>query len=299
MARLCELIATVPTGLEEGAADEFEETLGRKAEATRGKIKFEIVSLMELEQVSTRLTCSQLILVEVLYLLSKVDELRSIDNYCVVVKRFPEFCKEDVSARMRLQEDCSPNKLHCFFCFQVSVLQRLEQLPFDDGSCDWDTPLSVWQYYQEVVIGKSEEQAPQSHVPSDTQTISPTEPTDSKTNTSSPSTEAGDHSPHVITKQSTTRGKSVTFRVTCTRGGRKHSFSSMDAARSFGAGLARWFGWTVQLKNPKLEVLLTIMGDVMTVAIALNHESKYKRNITHFGPTTLRSTIAYGLLRYK
>ena len=53
MARLCELIATVPTGLEEGAADEFEETLGRKAEATRGKIKFGIVSLKELEQVST------------------------------------------------------------------------------------------------------------------------------------------------------------------------------------------------------------------------------------------------------
>ena len=67
------------------------------------------------DRVSTRLTCSQLILVEVLYLLSKVDELRSIDNYCVVVKRFPEFCKEDVSARMRLQEDCSPNKLHCLF----------------------------------------------------------------------------------------------------------------------------------------------------------------------------------------
>jgi Holliday junction resolvasome RuvABC ATP-dependent DNA helicase subunit len=66
----------------------------------------------------------------------------------------------------------------------------------------------------------------------------------------------------------------------------------------FGAGLARRFGWTVQLKNYELEVLLTIMGESMTVAIALNKESKYKRNIAHFGPTTLRSTIAYGLLRY-
>ena len=30
-------------------------------------------------------------------LMSKVDELRSIDNYCVVVKRFSDFCREDVS----------------------------------------------------------------------------------------------------------------------------------------------------------------------------------------------------------
>ena len=71
----------------------------------------------------------------------------------------------------------------------------------------------------------------------------------------------------------------------------------MDAARCFGAGLNRKFGWTVQLKNFDLEVLLTIVGDALTIAIALNQESKYKRNITHFGPTTLRSTIAYGLLR--
>ena len=90
----------------------------------------------------------------------------------------------------------------------------------------------------------------------------------------------------------------TTFRVTCTRGGRKHCFSSMDAAKHFGAGLARYFGWKVQLKNPDLEVLLGISDDIATVRIALSRESKYKRNITHFGPTTLRSTIAYGLLRY-
>jgi len=90
----------------------------------------------------------------------------------------------------------------------------------------------------------------------------------------------------------------TTFRVTCTRGGRKHTFSSMDAARHFGAGLVKYFGWKVQLKNPDLEVLLGISDDAATVRIALSRESKYKRNITHFGPTTLRSTIAYGMLRY-
>ena len=50
-ASLYQLIATVPTGLEGGAADEFKEVLGRKAEPERGKIGFEIASLEELKQV--------------------------------------------------------------------------------------------------------------------------------------------------------------------------------------------------------------------------------------------------------
>lgn len=54
----------------------------------------------------------------------------------------------------------------------------------------------------------------------------------------------------------------------------------MDAAGSLGAGLTRHFGWTVQLKNPILEVLLMTVGDAMTIALALNQESKYKRNVT-------------------
>lgn len=87
------------------------------------------------------------------------------------------------------------------------------------------------------------------------------------------------------------------FRVTCTRGGRKHCFSSPEAASHFGAGLARYFGWKVRLKNPDLEVLLNIADNSASVGIALTRESMCKRNIVQFGPTTLRSTIAYGLLR--
>ena len=51
MAGLCQLIATVPTGLEGGAADEVQETLGRKAEATRGRINFDIASFEQLKLV--------------------------------------------------------------------------------------------------------------------------------------------------------------------------------------------------------------------------------------------------------
>jgi 23S rRNA G2445 N2-methylase RlmL len=52
MAGLCQLIATVPTGLEGGAADEVRETLGRKAEATRGRINFDIASFEQLKLVT-------------------------------------------------------------------------------------------------------------------------------------------------------------------------------------------------------------------------------------------------------
>ena len=89
--------------------------------------------------------------------------------------------------------------------------------------------------------------------------------------------------------------REVTLRVTCTRGGRKHSFSSQEAAGHFGGGLARYFGWKVQLKQPAMEVLLNISDDMATIGLAL---TKYKRNISNFGPTTLHSTIAYGILSY-
>ena len=175
------------------------------------------------------------------------------------------------------------------------MLQRLEQLPFD-GSCDWDTPLSVWRYYREKVSGKSENDGAQLQE-SDINSSSPSEHTVPQSVNETPLLTEDTSSPNLDTNKSYSKEKPISFRVTCTRGGRKHCFSSMDAARSFGAGLARKFGWTVQLKNSDLEVLLTILGDDMSIAIALNRESKFKGNITHFGPTTLRSTIAYGLLR--
>lgn len=45
------------------------------------------------------------------------------------------------------------------------------------------------------------------------------------------------------------------------------------------------------------QVLLNIHNNEMVIGIALTEESLHRRNITHFGPTTLRSTLAYGMLR--
>lgn len=49
---LCEIIATVPTGLEHGAADECREILGREAKIQRGRILIELLSMEELTKVS-------------------------------------------------------------------------------------------------------------------------------------------------------------------------------------------------------------------------------------------------------
>ncbi|XP_069796009.1 tRNA (guanine(6)-N2)-methyltransferase THUMP3 isoform X2 [Narcine bancroftii] len=45
------------------------------------------------------------------------------------------------------------------------------------------------------------------------------------------------------------------------------------------------------------EILLNIHDNEVVIGIALTEESLHRRNIVHFGPTTLRSTLAYGMLR--
>ena len=90
------------------------------------------------------------------------------------------------------------------------------------------------------------------------------------------------------------------FRVTCTRSSkehRKHSFSSQEAASATGGRINDIFGWPVKMKDYDMEVLVDINDNRVVIGIALTAESLHRRNITHFGPTTLQSTIAYCMLR--
>uniref|UniRef100_A0A8C1C8N2 THUMP domain containing 3 n=1 Tax=Cyprinus carpio carpio TaxID=630221 RepID=A0A8C1C8N2_CYPCA len=87
------------------------------------------------------------------------------------------------------------------------------------------------------------------------------------------------------------------FRVTCNRAGDKHCFASNDAARDFGGAVQEFFQWKADMTKFDVEVLLNIHNNEVVVGIALTVESLHRRNITHFGPTTLRSTLAYGMLR--
>ena len=87
------------------------------------------------------------------------------------------------------------------------------------------------------------------------------------------------------------------FRVTCNRVGDNHNFDSMSAAANFGGAIYRYFGWNVEMKNFDIEVMLNIEEEEVTVCIGLTRESLHRRNIDHFGPTTLRPTLAYNMLR--
>uniref|UniRef100_H3DAW4 THUMP domain containing 3 n=1 Tax=Tetraodon nigroviridis TaxID=99883 RepID=H3DAW4_TETNG len=93
-------------------------------------------------------------------------------------------------------------------------------------------------------------------------------------------------------------GAKVTkFRVTCSRAGDKHSFSSNEAARDFGGAVQEFFQWKADMTKFDVEVLLNIHNEEVVIGIALTEESLHRRNISHFGPTTLRSTLCYGMLR--
>eukprot|EP00794_Sanderia_malayensis_P020106 gene20106-22077_t len=88
----------------------------------------------------------------------------------------------------------------------------------------------------------------------------------------------------------------VNFRVTCSRSG-KHSFTSMEAAKYIGSGVKGHFSWNVSLEKFDVEILAFIDDDKVTIAMKLSDESKHNRNITCFGPTTLRATTAFCLLK--
>lgn len=87
------------------------------------------------------------------------------------------------------------------------------------------------------------------------------------------------------------------FRVTCNRSGKNHCFTSMEAAAEFGGAVNDQFHWKVDMKHHDIEVVLTINENKLYVGIALTKESLHYRNLENFGPTSMRATIAYNLLR--
>ncbi|UYV63988.1 THUMPD3 [Cordylochernes scorpioides] len=92
-------------------------------------------------------------------------------------------------------------------------------------------------------------------------------------------------------------GDKPTFRATCNRSGKSHAFTSMEAAAAFGGAVNDRFHWRIDLKNFDLEVVLNIVEHSLYVCLALTKESLHRRNLHHFGPTSLRATICYSLLR--
>lgn len=107
------------------------------------------------------------------------------------------------------------------------------ECPREEDVPQWDAALAVWRHYRTTLSQKTTPQTPV------------------------PSLEPAGHTPLEPASHTPTE---VTFRVTCTRGGRKHCFTSMEAAARLGAGLIQRYGWKVQMKEADLEVLLAVSG---------------------------------------
>ena len=86
------------------------------------------------------------------------------------------------------------------------------------------------------------------------------------------------------------------FRVTRNRVEGKHCFTALETTRDFGGAVQDYFKWKADMTNFDVGVLLNIHDNEITVGIALI-ESLHQRNITHFGFTALRSSLAYGMLQ--
>ena len=94
-----------------------------------------------------------------------------------------------------------------------------------------------------------------------------------------------------------TAGEKLSFRVTATRTG-KHNFTSMESALHLGAGINEMFLWKVNLTSFDIEVVVYTLNNSLSVGIQLTKDDQSSRNITHFGPTTLKANISYCLQKF-
>ncbi|XP_071515850.1 tRNA (guanine(6)-N(2))-methyltransferase THUMP3-like isoform X2 [Panulirus ornatus] len=275
---LCTIEATVVTGLEEVALEECREKLGVNCVAARGRV-FMDISIQEV---------------------SKVLKLRAIDNVNIVTTMVDNFSFPE-------------NREQCF-----EKLFKFAEKP------DWRKAMRVWRNVydypedpiREVRALKNEHCEPRPDV--DLKSIKLTSQIiDNLPKSILPKhlKEESQHAEVGIKAESNSSVKEVIkenegctdteeaqssgpkFRVTCSRTGSGHIFGSPEAARQFGGGVNEIFGWPVNLSNFDIEILLCIDTEFVYVAVCLTREPLFKRNLTSFGPTNLRATICYNMVR--
>ncbi|KAG7478008.1 hypothetical protein MATL_G00075900 [Megalops atlanticus] len=267
--------ATVPTGFEHTAAEEVKEKIGADARISkdRGRIYFEITTEN----------------------LPRVHHLKSVDNLFVVVQEYTNYQFKDT---------------------KEETLEDFQKLA---SKLPWTNPLEVWKQNNSLKkkrwrrrggnaarakasTGSSKDgvdavttETENLQLESGTPGGGSGEPGGLPARDSDTLGELGDKDVDEQEEEGTDR--LLKFRVTCNRAGDKHSFTSNEAARDFGGAVQDHFLWKPDMTKFDIEVLLNIHNSEVVIGIALTEESLHRRNITHFGPTTLRSTLAYGMLR--
>ncbi|KAL6457856.1 hypothetical protein MHYP_G00330860 [Metynnis hypsauchen] len=254
--------ATVPTGFEHTAAEEVHEKIGAVARVSkdRGRIYFEITTDN----------------------LPKVHHLKSVDNLFVVVEYYENYHFKDSK--------------------EEALLDFQELAP----TLPWTNALEVWKMNNSFKKKRSRRRGAATSKPKPSSDASDPVKLQVEPDALQEKEEQEDACAEQETNPQTEQdsemqeqaeNKPLKFRVTCNRAGDKHSFTSNDAARDFGGAVQEFFQWKADMTKFDVEVLLNIHNNEVVIGIALTEESLHRRNITHFGPTTLRSTLAYGMLR--
>uniref|UniRef100_A0A3Q1HJI2 THUMP domain-containing protein n=1 Tax=Anabas testudineus TaxID=64144 RepID=A0A3Q1HJI2_ANATE len=256
--------ATVPTGFELTAAEEVKEKIGVDARVSkdRGRIYFPITTDK----------------------LFQVHLLRSVDNLFVVVEEYDHY-------------QFKQSKEEALMDFQ----QLASKLP-------WTNALEVWKLngtlkkkkgHRKGGNGSKMKPNIEAHhaTEADTEQQELTEAVDASEGQTKAESTPGLEDCEQTSEELASGAKPIKFRVTCNRAGDKHSFSSNEAARDFGGAVQEFFQWKADMTKFDIEVLLNIHNEEVVIGIALTEESLHRRNISHFGPTTLRSTLCYGMLR--
>ncbi|TVK90522.1 THUMP domain-containing protein 3 [Bagarius yarrelli] len=250
--------ATVPTGFEHTAAEEVQEKIGAIARISKDRGRI----YFEISTVH----------------LHKVHHLKSVDNLFVVVKHYDNYQFKETKEEALLD------------------LQQLAPV------LPWDPALEVWKINNSL---KKKRGRRRGAGPPKLKTCDASEPVQPQADVAElkekPEGTCAEQEPNPEGEHDSdiqeTEAKPLKFRVTCNRAGDKHSFTSNDAARDFGGAVQEFFQWKADMTRFDVEVLLNIHNNEVVIGIALTEESLHRRNITHFGPTTLRSTLAYGMLR--
>ncbi|XP_076870456.1 tRNA (guanine(6)-N(2))-methyltransferase THUMP3 [Brachyhypopomus gauderio] len=250
--------ATVPTGFEHTAAEEVQEKIGASATISRDRGRI----YFDIRTDS----------------LSKVHHLKSVDNLFVVVQQYDNYQFKDT---------------------KEEALSDLQQLP---PTLPWANAMEVWKMNNSLKKRRGRRRGPVAARPKPSgDTADPEKLGDDP---DAPAVEVkqddgreADPDPDPEERGQEVEAQPLKFRVTCSRAGDKHSFTSNDAARDFGGAVQEFFQWKADMTKFDVEVLLNIHNSEVVIGIALTEESLHRRNITHFGPTTLRSTLAYGMLR--
>lgn len=203
--------------------------------------------------------------------LPQVHLLKSVDNLFVVVHQYDNYQ------------------------FKETKEEALEDLQKLASELPWSNALDVWKLNNSLKKKRNRKRgATAPKVKPASEVSEPEKLTQEPKTQQIEGTLENDHSELDTEMQ---EAKPLKFRVTCNRAGDKHSFTSNDAARDFGGAVQEFFQWKADMTKFDVEVLLNIHNNEVVIGIALTEESLHRRNITHFGPTTLRSTLAYGMLR--